>query len=46
MTAPQTYLQTPDKGGKLIVDGTFGILDDTPAENVRAMFAAARKYAS
>ena len=34
------------KGGKLILDGAFGIPDETPVENVRAMFAAARKYAS
>ncbi len=32
------------KGGKLILDGAFGIPDETPVENVRAMFAAARKY--
>ena len=34
-----------NKGGKLILDGAFGIPDETPVENVRAMFAAARKYA-
>ena len=34
------------KGGKLILDGAFGIPDETPVENVRAMYAAARKYAS
>lgn len=34
------------KGGKLILDGANGISDETPVENVRAMFAAARKYAS
>jgi uroporphyrinogen-III decarboxylase len=33
------------KGGKLILDCAFGIPDETPVENVRAMFAAARKYA-
>lgn len=32
------------KGGKLILDGGFGIPDEAPLENVRAMFAAARKY--
>jgi len=32
------------KGGRLILDGAFGIPDETPVENVRAMFAAARKY--
>ena len=35
-----------NKGGKLILDGAFGIPDETPVDNVRAMFAAARKYAS
>ncbi|MGZ9021504.1 MAG: uroporphyrinogen decarboxylase family protein, partial [Rhodoplanes sp.] len=34
------------KGGKLILDGAFGIPDETPVANVRAMFAAARKYGS
>jgi hypothetical protein len=34
------------KGGKLTLDGAFGIPDETPVENVRAMFAAARKYGS
>jgi len=33
------------KGGKLTLDAAFGIPDETPVENVRAMFAAARKYA-
>jgi hypothetical protein len=33
------------KGGKLILDAAFGLPDETPVENVRAMFAAARKYA-
>ena len=33
------------KGGKLILDCAFGIPDETPVENVRAMFDAARKYA-
>ena len=33
------------KGGKLILDCAFGIPDETPVDNVRAMFAAARKYA-
>jgi hypothetical protein len=32
-------------GGKLILDGAFGIPDETPLDNVRAMFDAARKYA-
>jgi uroporphyrinogen-III decarboxylase len=33
------------KGGSLILDTAFGIPDETPVENVRAMFSAARKYA-
>ena len=32
------------KGGKLIFDSGFGIPDETPVENVRAMFAAVRRY--
>ncbi len=35
-----------NRGGKLILDTAFGIPDETPVENVRAMFAAARRYAS
>jgi len=34
-----------NKGGRLILDAAFGLPDETPVENVRAMFAAARKYA-
>lgn len=34
-----------NKGGKLILDAAFGIPDETPVENVRAMYSAARKYA-
>jgi uroporphyrinogen-III decarboxylase len=34
-----------NKGGKLILDTAFGIPDETPVENVRAMFDAARRYA-
>ena len=34
------------KGGKLILDAAFGLPDETPVENVRAMYTAARKYAS
>lgn len=34
-----------NKGGNLILDGAFGLPDETPTENVRAMFNAARKYA-
>ena len=33
------------KGGKLMLDCGIGIPDETPVENVRAMFGAARKYA-
>jgi len=33
-----------NKGGKLILDCAFGIPDETPVENVRAMFDAARRY--
>lgn len=33
------------QGGNLILDGAFGIPDETPVANVRAMFGAARKYA-
>ena len=34
-----------NKGGNLILDGAFGMPDETPVDNVRAMFDAARKYA-
>jgi hypothetical protein len=34
-----------NKGGNLILDSSFGLPDETPVENVRAMFNAARKYA-
>jgi uroporphyrinogen-III decarboxylase len=34
-----------NKGGNLILDGAFGIPDETPTPNVRAMFDSARKYA-
>ena len=34
-----------NKGGNLILDTAFGIPDETPVANVRAMFDAARKYA-
>jgi uroporphyrinogen-III decarboxylase len=33
------------KGGNLMLDCAFGIPDETPIDNVRAMFAAARRYA-
>lgn len=32
------------KGGKLILDAAIGLPDETPAENARAMYHAARKY--
>lgn len=32
------------KGGSLILDTAFGIPDEAPVENVRAMYAAARSY--
>lgn len=34
-----------NKGGCMMLDGAFGIPDETPVDNVRAMFNAARKYA-
>ena len=34
-----------NKGGRIILDAAFGLPDETPVENVRAMFRAARKYA-
>ena len=34
-----------NKGGNLILDTAFGLPDETPVENVRAMFDAARRYA-
>ena len=34
-----------NKGGRLLLDCAFGIPDETPVPNVRAMFDAARKYA-
>ena len=34
-----------NKGGKLMLDCGIGIPDETPVQNVRAMFDAARKYA-
>lgn len=33
------------KGGNLMLDCAFGVPDETPVANVRAMFDAARKYA-
>ena len=34
-----------NKGGRLLLDAAFGLPDETPVENARAMFDAARKYA-
>lgn len=34
-----------NKGGCLLLDGAIGVPDETPIENVHAMFNAARKYA-
>jgi hypothetical protein len=34
-----------NRGGNLILDAAFGIPDETPVDNVRAMFDAARNYA-
>lgn len=34
-----------NKGGRIILDAAFGLPDETPVENVQAMFRAARKYA-
>ena len=34
------------KGGRLILDAAFGLPDETPVENARAMYRAARKYGS
>ena len=32
------------RDGRLLLDAAFGLPDETPIENARAMFAAARKY--
>ena len=34
-----------NRGGSLLLDTAFGIPDETPVDNVRAMYSAARKYA-
>lgn len=34
------------RGGRLILDGAFGVPDETPVENIRRMCEAARKYSS
>jgi len=37
-------IETVGKGGGFILDGGFGIPDETPLENVRAMYQSVRKY--
>jgi uroporphyrinogen-III decarboxylase len=37
-------IETVGKGGGFILDGAFGIPDETPLENVRAMYQSVRKY--
>jgi uroporphyrinogen-III decarboxylase len=41
----RNLIENVGKGGGFILDGAFGIPDETPPENARAMFLAARKYA-
>jgi hypothetical protein len=46
-TAVRTLVENIwNKGGSLILDTAFGIPDEAPVENVRAMYAAGRKYGS
>jgi uroporphyrinogen-III decarboxylase len=40
----RALIENVGRDGGLILDGAFGIPDEAPVENVRAMFAAARKY--
>lgn len=37
-------IETVGKGGGFILDGSFGIPDEAPIENVRSMFESVRKY--
>lgn len=37
-------IETVGKGGGFMLDGSFGIPDEAPVENVRAMFESVRKY--
>ena len=37
-------IETVGRGGGFMLDGSFGIPDEAPIENVRAMFNAVRKY--
>ena len=42
--AVRNLIETIGRDGGFILDGAFGIPDEAPVENVRAMFKAARKY--
>jgi uroporphyrinogen-III decarboxylase len=42
--AVRGLIETIGRDGGFILDGAFGIPDETPVENVRAMYKAARKY--
>lgn len=39
-------IETVGKGGGFMLDGSFGIPDEAPLENVRAMFESVRKYSA
>jgi uroporphyrinogen-III decarboxylase len=40
----RSLIENIGRDGGFILDGAFGIPDETPVENARAMFQAARKY--
>ena len=42
--ACRNLIETIGRDGGFILDGAFGIPDEAPVENVRAMFKAVRKY--
>jgi uroporphyrinogen-III decarboxylase len=42
--ACRTLIEKVGRDGGFILDGAFGIPDETPLENARAMFQAVRKY--
>jgi uroporphyrinogen-III decarboxylase len=42
--AVRGLIETIGRDGGFILDGAFGVPDETPVENVRAMYKAARKY--
>ncbi len=42
--AVRGLIETLGRDGGFILDGAFGIPDEAPVENVRAMYKAARKY--